>query len=84
MNGSRKSTVSGLYAVIRDRYGDPAEFVRRLKSTMILHGISQNMLALRSGYHRSHVSRWMSGKVTPNLETMLNMDEAIECLISGE
>jgi transcriptional regulator with XRE-family HTH domain len=75
--------VSGLYDVIASRYGDPGAFVRRLRSTMLLHGISQGQLARRSGYHRPHVTRWLGGGQAPSMKAMVTLDEALDDLISA-
>lgn len=34
-------------------------------------------LANRSGYAQPHVSKWLSGRVLPTIETMVNLDEAM-------
>lgn len=50
---------------------------------MRVHGISQFKVAKRSGFHPTHVSRWMNGHVKPTLETMVKLDEALMLLIEG-
>lgn len=66
---------------IRRRYADPRLFMDRLQSLMLLHGITQAKLARRSGYDKSHVSRWLRGLQRPTLETMIKLDEAMEQLL---
>lgn len=72
-----------IYDLIHDRYGDPQAFVRRLRSTMLLHGITQGELARRSGYHRPHVTRWLNGGQDPSMKAMVILDEAVEKIING-
>lgn len=73
--------MSALYDVITDRYGDPAAFIGRLRSTMLLHGISQGQLARRSGYHRPNITRWLGGHQRPSLRAMTHLDEALDTII---
>lgn len=76
-----------LYDAIASRYGDPQAFVRRLKSTMLLHGITQGELARRSGYHRPDITHWLAydgagnGR-KPGLNAMVTLDEALDSLLS--
>lgn len=72
-----------LYSIIQERYGNPATFIRRVKATMAEHEISQAALARRAGYSATNVSRWLNGLVTPSLETMLILDEALAQLVRG-
>lgn len=76
--------MSALYDIIASRYGDPAAFVRRLKSTMLLHGITQGQLARRSGYARPTITNALGGRRKPTLEVMVTLDEAMEALICRE
>lgn len=75
--------MSGLYDVIASRYGDPQAFVRRLKSTMLLHGITQGQLARKSGHDRANITNWLGGGKRPSLKTMVTLDEALDELIQG-
>lgn len=75
--------MSGLYDLIADRYGDPAAFVRRLRSTMNLHGITQGQLARMSGYHRPDITHWLGGSRRPSLQAMVTLDEALDALIQA-
>lgn len=74
--------MSGLYDVIASRYGDPTAFVRRLKSTMLLHGITQGQLARRSGHARPNVTNWLNGAKRPEMKTMATLDEALDSLLN--
>jgi transcriptional regulator with XRE-family HTH domain len=74
---------SALFEILHQRYGSSETFVRTLKSRMKLHGVSQGRLAKRSGYHPTHLSRWMNSHVRPSLETMLKLDESLEQIIEG-
>jgi transcriptional regulator with XRE-family HTH domain len=73
-----------LYDLIASRYGDPAAFVRRLKSTMLLHGITQGELARVSGYDRSTITHLLSQRRRPSMEAMVTLDEAIEAILKPE
>jgi predicted transcriptional regulator len=46
-----------------------------------VYGISKRQLALRAGLCYTHVLRVLSAKVTPRLETMMLLDEALEQLM---
>jgi hypothetical protein len=72
-----------VWEVIYARYGDPEAFVAELQREMVRHGISQYLLAERSGYPAPRVSEWLgvSRRRRPCLETMLVLDEALLCLI---
>lgn len=73
-----------LYATVWETYGrgDAANFVRRLKLLMRQHRVSQADLARVSGFHPTHVSRWLSGRVAPSLESKLMLDEALDIIVS--
>ena len=72
---------------IRRRYADPDAFIRQLRDTMALHGISQVRLARRAGYRQPDMNRWLTRndkrRVRPGLETMMKLDEAVEELIGS-
>lgn len=78
--------MNAFYDEIHERYADPAAFVKRVKSKMQLHGITQADLARRSGFPPTHVSRWLGPSRThkPSMETMTVLDEALDHLIAGE
>lgn len=48
---------------------------------MVNHRISRAALSRRSGFDPSHVTRWLNGKVTPSLKTMVTLDQALTELI---
>ena len=60
----------------------PRKFVQGIRNDLLVYGISKRALALRSGLCYTHVLKVLSGSVTPRLETMLVMDEALEQLVS--
>lgn len=76
--------MSALYSAVRERYGKPAKFVAQLKLRMQAHEITQSQLAKRVGYHASHVSGWLRGRVIPSMATMMNLDEACDQLIDDK
>ena len=49
---------------------------------LVYFGISKRALALRSGLCYTHVLKVLSGSVTPRLETMLLLNEALEQLVN--
>lgn len=51
---------------------------------MAEHRISQAALARRSGFGKERISRWLSGKVEPSLESMVQLDEALSQLTEGD
>ena len=73
--------MSTLYERVWSRYGRDSGFLPRIRSQMITHGIPQAALARRAGCQESHLSRWLNGHVTPNLENRLILDEALDQLI---
>ncbi len=75
-----------VYEMVWNRYGKRTDekFMRDLRATMQVNDITQSALAQRSGYHPTHICRWMGGKVIPSLETKLVLDEAIDQLVQGE
>lgn len=74
---------SAIFEIVHQRFGNSESFIRALKSRMKLYRISQAALARRSGYHATHLNRWMNGHVRPSLETMLKLDEAMDQLIGN-
>lgn len=78
--------MSAFFDEIHARYHDADEFVRKLKSRMALHGITQGVVARRSGFHPTHISRWIGKRrsVKPTMETMVLLDETLERLIQGD
>ncbi len=65
---------------IESRYGDPATFVSRLKRTLWDSGVTQAALAQETGFSAPNVNKWLNGRVTPSLKTMIILDEALERL----
>jgi len=78
--------VNGVYAHVWERYGRKGTFtfVRALKDRMEEHGVSQGKLARRTGFHPTHVSRWLREVVPASLETKLILDEALDQIIVEE
>jgi transcriptional regulator with XRE-family HTH domain len=65
-------------------YGKPEAFRLRVLRALETYGISKRKLAIRSGLNYQHVLKVLNAKVTPRLETMLLLDEALEQLIEDE
>lgn len=72
------------YDEIDRRYGDPDRFIRNLRNRLGLYGISQGALARRSGFHATHLSRWLNGRTSPTMGTMVKLDEAMDQLVEWE
>jgi transcriptional regulator with XRE-family HTH domain len=70
------------YAEIHRRYGSPAAFIERLNARLAAHKISQGALAKRTGFHQTHISRWLNGHVVPTMETMVTLDQAVDEMIA--
>jgi transcriptional regulator with XRE-family HTH domain len=73
--------MSAFFDEIHARYSKPAEFVKRARAKMALHGLTLGAVAARSGFQATHVSKWLNGRVKPGMDTMVVLDEAIETLI---
>ncbi len=67
--------------LIDERYGSPDVFRNRVKRSLWDSGISQAALAREAGHAPSTVNRWLNGKKTPSLQSMLILDEALERLL---
>ena len=67
---------------IARRYGRPDRFVEKIRLGLSGFDISKRALALRSGLCYTHVLKVLSDSVTPRLETMLLLDEALEQLVN--
>lgn len=76
--------MSAFFEELWERYRERDKFLKRIKSEMALHGISQGRVAVRSGFQPADVSRWLNGHVRPGMETMAVLDETVELLIKGE
>lgn len=81
--GSENADALSFYEEVHRRYGDPTLFVERLNKKRETHGISRGALAKRAGLQATHVSRWLGGRVTPSMETMVVLDEALDRLIES-
>ena len=69
---------------VEARYGDVDQFIKRTRSKMVLHGITQSKLAERAGFQPIRISEWFNRRVDPSLESMVTMDEALTELIQGD
>lgn len=72
-----------LSTALAELYGQPEEFLRRLRSELLLHKRTRHALAREAGIDHSLVYRYFSGEVTPPVERMVALDEALERLIHG-
>lgn len=79
-----RPTASWLFAELHKRYSNPAHYMGLLQAQMQAFGISQGVLAERSGFDPPRVSRWLRMKVRPSLETMVILDEAMDRITRGE
>lgn len=83
MNASKLS-VEELHDEVRRRYGNSAAFIDRVNDELDRWDITQADLARVSGYDRGILNRWLRGRVTPPLQAMLIVDEALERLTGAE
>jgi len=58
------------------RFGNQLRSVRRLK------GMSQERLALNSGYHPTYISHLETGKKNPTLETIIKLSDSLDCSLT--
>ena len=55
--------------------------IQYLVTTAIEKGITQEMIAERTGYKQSSISRMLSGRFNPSLKTFINIANAIDCYL---
>lgn len=72
-----------LSKALDDLYGQPAVFLKRLRSELLLHKRTRHALAREAELHHSFVYRCFSGKRTPSLRVMILLDEAMGRLIKN-
>jgi transcriptional regulator with XRE-family HTH domain len=63
------------------RYTNPERHIAQLRRTLELHHISQGELARAAGVCPTQVSRWLHGRVTPQLQSLIRLDEALSHLL---
>ena len=83
----KKGNVSegpSLFDVIQSRYGNREAAIDKIRARLRLHNKSDAALARRAGMHPAQLSRYMCKEVTPDLDTLLVIDEACEKLIKDE
>ncbi len=66
---------------LKARYGDVEQFLEYVRAQMRLHDISKRRLAGEMLVARRDLQRWLSGEVTPRLESLLRLDEALKRLL---
>lgn len=72
-----------LSKALADLYGRPDVFLKRLRSELLLHRRTRYALAKAAGIDDSLVYRYFSGEVTPPVERMVALDEAMGKLIDS-
>ena len=77
-----ETAVAQLSAEIARRYGSPEAFVGRVREYLDRCGISKRQLAIRAGMSYPHVLKVLGLKLRPQLQTMLDLDEAREQLVN--
>jgi len=73
-----------LYERVWSRYGKDSgeDFIKSLRSQMLTHGVSQGLLARRSGFDEARISRWVNRRGgEPQLRTKLILDETMDQII---
>jgi transcriptional regulator with XRE-family HTH domain len=71
-----------LSKALEELYGQPGEFLRRLRSELLLHKRTRHALAREAGIDHSNVYKYFSGEIVPNVNTMVRLDEAMERLLN--
>lgn len=79
-----QSKTSRPWLVVRERYGNTTAFINELRERLVNSGKTQSQLAERAGYSPSHVSRWINHHIPPKIETMVNLDEAMYQIETGD
>src|SRR5262245_46379209 len=83
VTGSFSMSFADVRRFLLTRYGNVGKWRRQVRKTLSERGISQAAVARRAGLDRRDVSRWLTGRITPELKSMLILDEAIEELVEG-
>lgn len=79
-----QSGTSTLWRDVRERYGNTVAFIASLRMRLAATGKTQAALAARAGVSPAHVSRWFTHKITPTLDTLVMLDEALYQLETHE
>lgn len=58
-----------------------AEFGRRLRRVMAVRGVTQDELSEKTGIHRTMISQYLCGKVTPSIFKVYQMAKVLECCV---
>lgn len=53
-------------------------FGQQLKRIRVQKGVTQERLALESGYHPTYISYLETGKYVPSLETVIKLSDSLE------
>ena len=72
-----------IYQAALESVGNPQTYTNRLNITLVAHGISRAQLALKAGVCPTQLSRWMTGRSSPSLESMLKLNDALDRALSG-
>lgn len=72
------------YDELHARYGNPAKFIKMLRSKMALNRVSQSKLADRAGFQPVRISEWFNGRVDPSVGSMAILDEALDDIINNK
>jgi transcriptional regulator with XRE-family HTH domain len=68
-------------SVTEERFKDPAAFMAGIQELLTVHRISQARLGRQLAWDRSRINHYLHGRRTPNLETMLAIDSAVNEVI---
>ena len=58
-------------------------FMEQVAQTLRAHDMPHAHLAFAAGVCPTQLSRWMRGRSTPNLESMLQLEEALDTVLYG-
>lgn len=72
------------YEIMLRRYLENREsWLDGVESALVMNGLSQAALARESGMDRAQLNRYLTRTQTPELESMLRIDEALDRLTNG-
>ena len=68
---------------VRRHLGPAPAFMDRVQSALVANGLTQTALARAASLNESNLCRYLNGRATPSMETMLRIDDALERLTGG-
>lgn len=68
---------------VRQHLGPAPVFMDGVRSALVANGLTQAALARAAELNESNLCRYLNGRATPCMETMLRIDDALEKLDRG-